>query len=104
VKFLNFESKNGLVTSEAMGSKRAAFAHRKLKAAETFNTKVDANNEQFLFVWKGSIEVKDANGVYTADEKDTVFVSGPADLEVTARAEQGTTLIHVQAPQAGVGQ
>ena len=41
VKFLDFSSKNGLVTSPAMGSERAAFAHLKLKSSETFRAKVE---------------------------------------------------------------
>ena len=99
VKFLNFDTRNGLVTSRQMGSLRAAFAHRKLKGSETLSTKVDAGDEQLLFVWKGSIEVKDKSGVHSAAEKDTVFVTGPAELLVTASPGQDTTLIHVQAPQ-----
>jgi quercetin dioxygenase-like cupin family protein len=98
VKFLNFAGKNGLVTSPAMGSQRAAFAHRKLKPAETFKTKVEAEGEQLLFVWRGSIQVKDKSGVYSAGEKDTVFITGPAQLEATAGPEPETTVIQVHAP------
>ena len=101
VKFLNFATKDGLVTSNAMGSQRAAFAHRKLKPSENFTARAEDGGEQLLFVWKGSIQVKDARGVYTAGEKDTVFLSGPADVAVTAQPVQGATVIHVQAPQAG---
>jgi quercetin dioxygenase-like cupin family protein len=98
VKFLNFANQHGYVTSPAMGSQRAAFAHRKLRPSETFQTDVKAEGEQFLFVWKGSIQVKDNAGSYAAGEKDTVFVTGPAKLEVTAGPEPETTIIHVQAP------
>jgi quercetin dioxygenase-like cupin family protein len=100
VKFLKFEGKNGLVTSDAMGSKRAAFAHRKLKPSESFTTRVGPGAEQFLFVWKGAVGVKDASGSYSAGERDAVFITGPADLTVTAAPGQETRLIHVQAPQA----
>jgi quercetin dioxygenase-like cupin family protein len=99
VKFLSFENKNGLVTSRSMGSQRAAFAHRKLKPSESFKAKVNAGNEQLLFVWKGSIGVKESGGIHSAGEKDTVFITGPADLEVSAEGGNAT-LIHVQAPQA----
>ncbi|MEX2262952.1 MAG: cupin domain-containing protein [Bryobacteraceae bacterium] len=101
VKFLNFGSKNGLVTSPVMGSRRAAFAHRKLQSSETFKVKVAADGEQLLFVRSGSIQVKDGTGGYSAGEKDTVFVTGPAELDVTAAPGQETTVIHVQAPPAG---
>jgi hypothetical protein len=100
VKFLNFGSKNGIVTSPAMGSTRAAFAHLKLKHDETFRAKVEAGGEQLLFVWKGSIKVREMTGSYSAGEKDTVFLTGPANLAVTAGPEAETTVIHVQAPPA----
>ncbi len=99
VKFLKFEARNDLVTSEAMGSKRAAFAHRKLNPSESFTTRVNAGGEQFLFVWKGAIGVKDSAGSYSAGERDAVFITGPAELTVTAGSGQETTLIHVEAPQ-----
>src|SRR6185436_7271052 len=73
VKFLSFADKNGLFTSSAIGSQRAAGAHRTLEASRTFRTRVDADAEQIFFVWKGSIVLKDGNGTYTAVEKDTVF-------------------------------
>jgi len=98
VKFLNFGSKNGLVTSAAMGSQRASFSHRKLKPSETFAAKVAPEGEQLLFVWSGSIQVKDKMGTYSAGEKDTVFITGPAELEVTAAPGREATVIHVQAP------
>jgi mannose-6-phosphate isomerase-like protein (cupin superfamily) len=100
VKFLKFRDKNGFVTSPAMGSRRGAFAHRKLKPSETLTVKVPANSEQLLFVWTGAVQVKEKTGTYTAGEKDTVFVTGPANLEVTA-AQGSTVLIQVQAPPSG---
>lgn len=98
VKYLNFSKVNGLVTSPAMGSQRAAFAHRKSGPGTRFRAKVPAGGEQFLFVWKGSIQVSDKAGTYSAGERDTVFVKGPAELEVTTGPEQETTVIQVQAP------
>jgi quercetin dioxygenase-like cupin family protein len=101
VKYLNFADKNGQVTSGATGAQRGAFAHKKLKPAETFRAKVPAEGEHLLFVWGGSIRVKDSAGAYTAGEKDTVFITGPTEYEVTAGPESRTTVIHVQAPPAG---
>ena len=98
VKYLSFGDKNGFFTSAAMGSRRAAGAHRKLNPAESFKTKVDAGGEQLLFVWRGAIRVKDKTGSYSAGEKDTVFVTGPAELEVSAAPEQEAVVIQVQAP------
>jgi len=101
VRYLDFGGKNGLVTSPAMGSERAAFAHRKLKPSEKFTAKVASGGEQLLFVWRGSIQVKDKSGTFSAGEKDTVFVTGPAELEVTAAPGEESVVIHVQAPPAG---
>jgi quercetin dioxygenase-like cupin family protein len=96
VKYLNFAEKNGRFTSPDMGSQRAAGSHLMLKPSQKFKTHVDPEGEQFLFVWKGSIDVKDKSGSYTAGEKDTVFITGPADVEVTAGS--ATEVIQVQAP------
>jgi hypothetical protein len=60
---------------------------------------VAAGGEQLLFVKSGAIQAKDRNGSYEAGEKDTVFIVGPAELEVTARGPE-TVVIHVQAPPA----
>jgi quercetin dioxygenase-like cupin family protein len=98
VKYLNFGDKNGFFTSPAMGSQRAAAAHRKLKPSETFKTKVDAEGEQLLFVWRGAIQIKDKTGSYAAGEKDTAFITGPAEVEVSAAPGRETVLIQVQAP------
>jgi len=100
VKFLTFADRNGFFTSPAMGSQRASGAHRKLKPSEVFKTKVAVEGEQLLFVLRGSIQVKGASGTYPAGEKDTVFITGPAELEVTG-GPQETRLIQVQAPPEG---
>jgi quercetin dioxygenase-like cupin family protein len=100
VRFLKFEDKNGFVTSAAMGSKRAAFAHLKLTPSDSITTRVEPGGEQLLFVWKGAIALKDAKGTYSAGERDAVFITGPAELNVTARPGQETRLIQVQAPPA----
>jgi quercetin dioxygenase-like cupin family protein len=101
VKYLRFADKDGPVTSPATGASRGAFAHRKLGPAQTFRAKVVPESEHLLFVWSGSIRVKDSAGTYTAGEKDTVFITGPAEVEVTAAPQGQTTVIHVQAPPAG---
>jgi quercetin dioxygenase-like cupin family protein len=97
VKYLEYAEKNGLVTSPAMGSQRAAFSHRKLKSGQSFKTAVGAEGEQLLFVKRGSITVKDRSGTHQAGEKDTVFIVGPAEVEVTAGSPD-TVVIQVQAP------
>ena len=81
-----------------MGAKRGAGAQRKLKPSEIFKTKVEAGGEQLLFVWRGAIQVKDKTGSYSAGEKDTVFITGPAELEVSGAPGQDAIVIQVQAP------
>lgn len=97
VKTIDFASKNGFFTNAAMGSKQAAGAHRKLKRSESFSTDVAADGEQVLFVWKGVLKVKDQANSYTAGEKDTVFITGPAHLEVSGDADE-SVVIQIQAP------
>jgi quercetin dioxygenase-like cupin family protein len=99
VKYLNYAKKNGLVTSPAMGSQRAQFFHRKLKQGASFKAAVATEGEGFFFVKSGSISVKDGANTYEAGEQDTVFLNGPAAVEVTASAPD-TIVIHVQAPPA----
>ena len=97
VKKIEFASKDGFFTGPAMGSKQAAGAHRKLKRSQSFTTDVAEGGEQVLFVWKGGLKVKDKSGNYAAGEKDAVFITGPAHLEVTGDADE-STVIQIQAP------
>lgn len=99
VKYVRFDDKNGAFTSPAMGSKQGAGAHRKLKAAESFKTKVAAAGEQVLFVWKGAITLHDGKTTHKAGEKDAVFIQGPVDLTVTGAAPD-SRVIQIQAPPA----
>ena len=97
VKTIDFASKNGFFTNAAMGSMQAAGAHRKLKRSEHFSTDVAAGGEEVLFVWKGALKVKDQSNTYTAGEKDTLFITGPAHLEVSGDSEE-SVVIQIQAP------
>ena len=99
VKYLSYADKNGPVTSPAMGSRRSTFVNRRLRAAESFRTSVASEGEQLLFVRSGSIKVTDGKGTWEAGEKDTVFITGPASLQVTA-GSPGTLVFQVQAPPA----
>lgn len=99
VKYLSYADKNGLVTSPAMGSERGAFAHRKLTTSESFRTAVEAEGEQVLFVSSGAVRVKDRTGAWEAVKKDAVFLTGGAEIEVTATAPD-TVVIHIYAPLA----
>ena len=99
VKYLDFAHKNGPFTNKAMGSQRASGSHYVLKPGTHFNSKVEPEGEQVLFVWKGAIRVKDKAGqAYTAGEKDTVFIQGAAQLEVIAEGSVETHLIQIEAP------
>lgn len=102
VKLLDFSNQNGFFVHPGMGSKRVAVAHRKLKPAEKFSTEVAEDGEQMLFVWKGAVSVKSLQGVYTAAERDTVFISGRNSLEVQNNSSDEAVVIQVEAPlQAG---
>lgn len=98
VKYVNFAQKNGFFTGPDLGSKRASGSHRKLKRNEKFRTRVEAEGEQLLFVWRGALKVKDRQITYLAGERDTVFINGEAELEVVGDADGETEIIQVQAP------
>jgi quercetin dioxygenase-like cupin family protein len=101
VKFVEFSDKNGLFTHPGMGSQRGAGAYRTLKRLESFRAEVRPGGEQFLFVWRGSIQVSHNNETYTVGEKDTAFIKGPAKLEARGESDE-TVVIQVEAPpQAG---
>lgn len=97
VKFVNFRAKNGEFTNAALGSQRATGSHLRLKPNQSFRTKAAAAGEQVLFVWRGAIKVKHGANAYTAGERDTIFVTGPVELEVIGDSP-ATELIHVVAP------
>lgn len=98
VKFVDFRSRNGEFTNAKLGSDRATGFHRKLSKGESFRAKVAAGGEGLFFVWKGAIRVKQGSNVYTAGERDTIFVTGPAELEVVADFAGKTELVQVDAP------
>ncbi|MSO23915.1 MAG: cupin domain-containing protein [Acidobacteria bacterium] len=98
VKLVNFSKQNGFFVHPGMGSKRVAVAHRKLKPGEKFSTDLAEDGEQMLFVWKGALLVKSAQGVYTAGERETVFISGKNSLEVQNSSADQAIVIQVQAP------
>ena len=98
VKLLDFSNQNGFFVHPNMGSKRVAVAHRKLKPGEKFPTDVAEDGEQMLFVWKGALSVKSMQGVYTAGERETVFISGKNNLEVENSSSDQAIVIQVQAP------
>ena len=66
--------------------------------APWFVADVGGEGEGLLFVWKGAIQVKGATQTCNAGERDTVFISGPAHLQVTGDSAQAAEVIQVQAP------
>jgi hypothetical protein len=97
VRYLSYADKNGVVTSPAMGSERALFAHRKLGKGESFKSRSAAEGEQLVFVKSGAVTLRSAAGTHRASEKDTLFIQGPVEFEVTADAPEAV-LIQVEAP------
>ncbi len=98
VKLLDFSNQNGFFVYPAMGSKRVAVAHRKLKPGEKFSTDVAEDEEQMLFVWKGGLTVRSQQGIYEVGERETVFISGRNSLEVQNNSSVQAIVIQVQAP------
>lgn len=98
VRFVNFSDKQGPFTSPGLGSLRASGSHFKLRKGQALQTKVDAEGEQILFVWRGAIRVTDGHSSWSAGERDTIFVQGKADLNVTGDSDGGAEIIRVEAP------
>ncbi|MBI2686856.1 MAG: cupin domain-containing protein [Acidobacteria bacterium] len=98
VKYVNFKEKQGPFTSADLGSNRATGSHFQLKKGQKFRTEVKTGGEQLLFVWRGGLRVKHGKTTYTAGERDTVFISGDAKLEVIGDAAGESEIIQVQAP------
>ena len=94
VKYVTFADKQGPFTGPEAGSKRASGSHHTLKRKDSLLASVKEGGEQVLFVWRGAISVKGKDGTFSAGERDTVFITGPAELEVTGEAD----VIQVDAP------
>jgi quercetin dioxygenase-like cupin family protein len=97
VKYVNFDKRNGFFTEPGMGSMRGTGAHWKLERSNTFSTEVAPGGEQFLFVWRGAIQVIHEGKKYDVAEKDTALITGPAKLSVRGISDE-STIIQVQAP------
>jgi quercetin dioxygenase-like cupin family protein len=98
VKFVNFQ-KEGRFTTADIGSQRASGSHHTVKKNFGFKSRVDEGAEELFFVWRGAIRVKDRKGVsYSAGERDTVFVTGPAEVQVVGDSDTPAEIIQVEAP------
>jgi len=98
VKYLDFENQNGFFVGPKMGAQRLAVAYRKLRPKEPLATETASGTEEFFFVWKGAIAVNSGGKAYSAGERDTVFISGPEKLRITA--SEPAIVIQVQSPPA----
>ncbi len=99
VKFVDFAGQNGFFLRAA----RIAVAQWKLKPGEKISAKVARDGEQVLFVWKGAIAVRHQGQRLAAAEKDAVFASGPAGLEVQNESATEALVIQAQAPPQSGG-
>lgn len=99
VKYFDYAAANGYVLHPGKGTPQLAVAHRKLKAGETLDVKVEAGAERVLFLWKGSAATPDLPPL---GERDTLFVVGPATARLTAKTD--AVLIDAESePAAGWG-
>jgi hypothetical protein len=68
-----------------------------LKKGEVLRTAI-GDGEQLLFVWKGAIVAKAGEDIHKAGEKDAVFASGPAKIDVVGDSAEPAIVFQVQAP------
>jgi quercetin dioxygenase-like cupin family protein len=98
VKFLNFREVHGQFLGAEHGAQKVAAFHYKLKRGDKLSTRVAPDGEAFLFVWRGALKVNDGSTMYSAGERDAVFIQGNATVDVAGDADGLTEVIHVQAP------
>jgi enterochelin esterase-like enzyme/quercetin dioxygenase-like cupin family protein len=97
IKYVDFESRNGLFADRTIGAERIKAAHHEIAPGTELVTEVSSGSEQVLFVWKGSVI---ANGNIRAGERDTIFARGPARVRVRNGASARAVVIQAQAPPA----
>lgn len=102
VKYVNFREKNGEFVGAEQGAMVVTAFHHKLGRGERVEAAVDDGGEALFFVWKGAIRANDGKNDYEAGERDTIFVSGKANLVVSGDADGVTELVEVQAPKLPV--
>ncbi len=101
VKFVDFAQHNGIFLGPEMGATRATAAHRRLHPGEAFPMSLARGTEGLIFVWKGailSVVGRSAEGrrVLAANEKDTIFLSGPVRLTVSNPGPAQAIVFQVQ--------
>ena len=67
-----------------------------MRQSESFPVALDPGTEGLIFVWKGAIRAAEGRRTITADEKDTLFLSGPIHLTTTNSTPGETVVIQVQ--------
>lgn len=97
VKFVNFRQHNGTFTNPAVGSLRATGSRHLLMKGQQLRAKVPAGGEHIFFIWRGAIAANDGATIHKAGERDTIFITGPAELQVSGDALE-TEIIQVDAP------
>ncbi len=98
VKYMNFRGKDGRFSGPGNGSMHVTASHWRLVRNKVMRARAQAGGELLLFVWKGGIRVSDGRQTYVAGERDTIFVQGKADLEMTGNADGAIEIIQVEAP------
>ena len=97
VKIVNFAAHSGVFFGPRQGSNKATAAHWKLDPGKTLSVRNPADGEQFLFVWKGRLELRTADETLRVGQRETVFLAGSEALEAVNPGPNQTVVIQVSA-------
>jgi len=98
VKFIDFSNQNSVFVSPKMGAKRATAAYRQLGLGDSLHMSLGQNSEGLVFVWKGSIRARAGQQDLMVNEKDTLFLSGRVQLDVSNPRDESAILIQIETP------
>jgi quercetin dioxygenase-like cupin family protein len=98
VQYIPFGAVNGFFVNPNMGAKRVAVARRLIGPRATVKTGIANGGEQLLFVWKGAVSIVQGRVPYGLKQKDTAFITGPAEVTLRNESALPAEVFEVQAP------
>jgi quercetin dioxygenase-like cupin family protein len=99
VKCADVAGRNGVFFDPEHGSAKMAAAHWKLRPYEKLAIANPADGEQFLFVWKGRLELRSAAKVLQVGQRETALITRQENLEAVNPGPHDATVIQVRAVQ-----
>ncbi|MCL5744547.1 MAG: cupin domain-containing protein [Acidobacteria bacterium] len=98
VRYIPFGAAKGFFVHPEMGARRLAVARRLVGSREAVTTGIAKGGEQLLFAWKGAVSILLGRASYELKQKDTAFITGPAEVTLRNDSASGAEVFEVQAP------